>query len=344
MTSNNLFDIDIGNQILKKYLKIVLNTYFKGNLRENSAGINFRCNICGDSKKSRTKKRGWIYFRLDPPVFKCWNCGHSSLASQWFKEYFYDVYRDYIAELVRLNRSDLPEPTDEIKIDSVKLKAEWIDPKRYNFYPIESESRGIFAIGQDFCRKRKIPYDVWSKWYISLENSDPEINRYKNRLIIPFWQGQKIFYFQGRTLDGNDAKYINYDTSKEDSIILYGKYDVDYDRPLIVVEGPIDSLFIENCLAGLSTQIGEKTQKFLNEYSCYYLFDYDEDGRKTAKRYIKDGKYVFLWRKFMHDYHLPERPKWDINDIMLFLNRDKKFTFDELQPYFSNNFFSSVLI
>ena len=39
--------------------------------------INLRCFLCGDSKKSATKKRGWIYFKPDSCSYYCFNCGAS---------------------------------------------------------------------------------------------------------------------------------------------------------------------------------------------------------------------------------------------------------------------------
>ena len=43
--------------------------------------FNFRCPHCGDSKKSSTKARGFVYRKKSDMFFKCHNCGMGQTLS-----------------------------------------------------------------------------------------------------------------------------------------------------------------------------------------------------------------------------------------------------------------------
>ena len=45
--------------------------------RVKSNLYNFRCPICGDSKKNKTKTRGYLYTMKANVNYKCHNCGAS---------------------------------------------------------------------------------------------------------------------------------------------------------------------------------------------------------------------------------------------------------------------------
>ena len=47
---------------------------------------NFRCPICGDSKKNKSKTRGYIYSVKSNTNFKCHNCGASMSLNNFIKK------------------------------------------------------------------------------------------------------------------------------------------------------------------------------------------------------------------------------------------------------------------
>ena len=57
---------------------------------ENSKIYNFRCNICGDSHKSKYKARAYFVYsqKDDKFFFKCHNCGISVSFENYLKSYF----------------------------------------------------------------------------------------------------------------------------------------------------------------------------------------------------------------------------------------------------------------
>ena len=69
------------------------------------------------------------------------------------------------------------------------------------------------------------------------------------RLIIPFYDiDGKVFAFQGRAFGKEQPKYltIKLDENKQK---VYGLDTVNLQEHIHIVEGPIDSMFLKNCLA-----------------------------------------------------------------------------------------------
>jgi transcription elongation factor Elf1 len=64
----------------------------------NPYKINFRCPICGDSQKSRSKARGWLLERDNKFSYYCHNCGASQGFNYFLKTVDPLLYNDYIAQ------------------------------------------------------------------------------------------------------------------------------------------------------------------------------------------------------------------------------------------------------
>ena len=63
-----------------------------------------------------------------------------------------------------------------------------------------------------------------------------------------FDENNKFFCFQGRSFGNEKPKYITLKLSPDKSKV-YGLNRVDKSKHILVVEGPIDSLFLDNCIA-----------------------------------------------------------------------------------------------
>ena len=62
---------------------------------------NFRCPICGDSKKNKSKTRGYIYSVKSNTNFKCHNCGASMSLNNFIKKVDPAVHKQYSLEKFR---------------------------------------------------------------------------------------------------------------------------------------------------------------------------------------------------------------------------------------------------
>ena len=59
---------------------------------------NFRCPYCGDSKKSQSKARGFVFRKKSDLFYKCHNCGMGTNLSNLVKHIDSKVHDDYILE------------------------------------------------------------------------------------------------------------------------------------------------------------------------------------------------------------------------------------------------------
>ena len=97
----------------------------------NPYRINFRCTICGDSKKKRSMARGWLLERDNKLTFYCHNCGASQGFPWFLKGQDQQMYNDYVAEkfVNRANNSVSATPGDEQwKASAPIFKKKYVDP------------------------------------------------------------------------------------------------------------------------------------------------------------------------------------------------------------------------
>lgn len=319
----------------------------------------FACPICGDSQRNKSIKRGHLKLRHDGMdsfwYYRCFNgdCPASAKAwsaENWLKEMFPVIHKSYVRDLLKNHKkSDVDEmkrinealqkqnDARQLALENKKREAEKEAVKF--FVPIMSD-KAYCKGAVELCVKRGIPKKIYKKFFVA-NNSKDEKNKYRGRMIIPFYDNNnKIYYYQARAMDkGNSAKYINRTTNKDNGI--YNIHNVDRTKPVCILEGPIDSMFIENSIATLGVGINDLILKKLEGMECFFLMDNDEAGRILSEKLLLDGNYVFLWTDFIKDYDLPTSIK-DINDCYLKLNRKEIFKFDELKKYFTNDFYDKV--
>ena len=140
------------------------------------------------------------------------------------------------------------------------------------------------------------------------------------RMVIPFrTKDGNIFAFQGRAFGKEPQKYITIILDKEHPKI-FGYDRVDTSRTFYVVEGPIDSLFIENCVAVAQSDLR------LPQYKDKAVLVPDNEPRnrqvcKQIEQCIQDGYSVVLWpqgteEKDINDMILSGKTSREIQDII----------------------------
>ena len=130
-----------------------------------------------------------------------------------------------------------------------------------------------------------------------------------------------MFAFQGRAFGDEIPKYITIilDPTKNK---IYGLNRVKKDRPLYAVEGPIDSLFLDNCVAVAGADFTR-----LEKENTTIIFDNERRNLEVLKQIEKTidlGYKVVLWPD-----DLKEK---DINDMII-----SGKTKDEVQTIINNN-------
>ena len=76
---------------------------------------NFRCPICGDSSKNKTKARGYVYAKKGNYFFMCHNCGASMSFYNFLNKVDTSIVKEYALERYKngeSGRENYPKPTD----------------------------------------------------------------------------------------------------------------------------------------------------------------------------------------------------------------------------------------
>jgi hypothetical protein len=170
-----------------------------------------------------------------------------------------------------------------------------------------------------FAISRMIPEDKWNE-LLYTENFaefacsiDPEIKVKKEpRFVIPFYDEEgNIISAQGRSLEKNpEVRYITV-RGKSDSDKWYGLWRK-LENEVFVVEGPIDSLFLPNCVASTGLSIIDKVPSTLKEKELIFVLDNEprnEHVVSAMEKLIDQGRKVVI---------LPSCIKQkDINEMVL---------------------------
>ena len=281
-----------------------------------------RCPICGDSTKNKNKTRGFFFVNKNKYFYKCHNCGVScnlygfleKVAPSLCKEYSLEVWKDGDG----LKTKKKTEPVVAIK----KIK------KKYTIeLPLVSELPPNHPC-RTFVELRKIPRTAWKYLYyaedfgtwartINLESADAL--EQSSRLVIPIVNEKgELVGAQGRALsitgDRNARKTARYITIKTEGQEHKGWFGLDRvdTGTIYVVEGPLDSLFIPNCVAMIGLSDALNVPSHLKSRSLVYLIDNEPRNQAvvtTIGKLLDQDKKVCIWPD-----HIKHK---DLNDMIM---------------------------
>ena len=294
--------------------------------------FNFRCPHCGDSQKSKTKARAYLYRVKNDMFFKCHNCGQGQNLANFIKFVDPKLYEQYLLERYKKSAPATPKPKFDFKPTKFTNQTPIDDLKSIKDLPEDHPARL-------YCENRKIPEKYFDKLFLSdkfmtlvneVKPNTYKITKDHPRLIIPFYDTTgKVFAFQGRAFGKEQPKYltIKLDENKQK---VYGLDKVNFQKPIYITEGPIDSLFIDNCLAAGGADLFLKN-KIPNE-NITYIFDNEPRNKEIVKRMYKVIEQDFNVVIWPEDLQLK-----DVNDMIM-----SGLTKLELQDIISNNTYSKL--
>lgn len=260
---------------------------------------NFRCPICNDSAKNKLKTRGYFYRRKSDLFFTCHNCGTSLSVGNFLKTIDPSLYREYQMERFK------SESTGNVaKPDFTIAKTKPVFKKRVDLPTINSLPEDHVA--KQYLLKRKISRDRLDDIYYAASFKsfvlellpDYEKTLYDEpRIVFPFYdEAKNMLGFQGRAVGDSKVKYITVKLD-DDNRKVFGLDRVDFSKRVYVVEGPIDSLFLQNSLATMDASLYNITLLLGNHD---YVFIHDNEPRNPAivkqmAKTISHGKNIFIW-------------------------------------------------
>ncbi len=292
----NLVDskfIGVISARLEKFKKVKNNLY------------NFRCPICGDSKKNKSKTRGYLYNVKADINFRCHNCGASMTFSNFLKELDPVSHKQYVFERFKNNSTGrgtvVEEPTFNFETPKFKKKLS---------IPLCSEVQR----GRDYLEKRRLDPKkfYWAEDFTGFINSiKPTFGSNvpkEPRIIIPLYYEKELIGVQGRSVNPSPVKYIT-TIFYDDAPKIYGLDNIRRDAPVFVTEGPFDSTFLLNSIAmcGADGDVGK-----WGVSTPVWVYDNEPRSKEIVQRIsntIDRGEKVVIWPSNIHEK--------DINDMVL---------------------------
>ena len=269
--------------------------------------FNFRCPICGDSKKHKNKARGYLYQVKTNTNFKCHNCGASLSFNNFLKQIDTSLHKQYVMEKFKEGFAGgrnfvVEEPKFEFKKPVFKKK---LDLPRADEIPIAKE----------YLEKRKLDPSKFyfaykfKEWTNTQKQTFDTIGRDESRIIIPMYDEDKILIgFQGRSLGPNSVKYITV-MINEDAPKIYGLDQIDNEKPIYIIEGPFDATLVQNGVAMCGSDLDIRSFGWSD---CIYVYDNEPRNREIVNRIdktINGGYKVVIWPTSVVEK--------DINDMVL---------------------------
>ena len=291
---------------------------------------NFRCPYCGDSQKSRSKARGFVYRKKNDLFYKCHNCGIGATLGNLIKYLDSKIHKDYIMERYQKGvKTNNPEPEFKFDVPVFRKKGILKDLTSIASLPEGHPAKRII-------KDRLIPSKSLADLYLCesfykftntlIPNKFPSLDGDHPRLLIPFRDEEgEVFAYQGRAFGNEQPKYLTIKLNESKNKI-FGLDRIDKEKQIYVVEGPIDSLFLDNCIAVAGSDLNKI------EGDLTIIFDNEPRNREIVKqieKVINSGRNIVLW---------PESMKYkDINDMIL-----GGYSKSEIQQIIMDNTFSGV--
>ena len=278
----------------------------------------FRCPYCGDSKKNKNKTRGYIFQVKGDHVFKCHNCGITRSFSNFLKDHVPHVYDEYVMERYKEGTigKNVPKPDLTQFISKPKFEKTTIDLE-----PLSCLNN--FHVAKKYILDRGIPENKldrlfycpnFKEWTNTQKHTFSDTSNDEERIIIPLNNTDgDLIGFQGRSLSPKaKMRYITV-MLDEDAPKLYGLDHINKNETIYIVEGPLDSFFLENAVAMCGSDVDIRSFGWSD-----YIWVYDNEPRSRQitdkiSKSIDAGDAVVIWPRSIKEKDLNDMVTSGIN-------------------------------
>lgn len=271
--------INLISPRLQKFKKVKINLY------------NFRCPICGDSKKNQNKTRGYLYSVKNNTNFKCHNCGINVSFNNFLKQFDISLHQQYCFEKFKQGFTGRNFVVEEPKF---QFETPIFKPK-LNLPKASEIQRAKEYLENRKINSNKFYYaEKFKEWTNSLKPTFKPPYKDESRIIIPMYYQNELIGFQGRTISSNSVKYITI-MLNSGAPKIYGLDDINKNKTVYITEGPFDSTFICNSIA-LCGADGDISQ--FNIRDRVWIYDNEPRNQEILERIsrcIDRGERVVIW-------------------------------------------------
>ena len=274
--------------------------------------------------------------------YNCHNCGVGTSLGNLIKQVDSALYKEFILERYKSGESghsNFKAPTFNIPVPRfdkvVKEKnfeyAEWVSklPSEH-FCSLYCTNRRFLSIMTDsllFTPNYKKFCDAL------VPNHGKEITA-DARLVIPFYDKYNaLIGVSGRALENSDYKlrYVTLRTNDSQDKLIYGMDKVNTNELVKIVEGPIDSMFLSNCVASGDSSLIQ-TAKLFEAKNKVLVYDNEPRNKEIVKLMqdaIKLGYDIVIWPDTIEQK--------DINEMVM-----SGISPDEIERIISSNTFTGL--
>jgi hypothetical protein len=324
-----------------KYVRLISSRL--RNFKQKKDGLyNFSCPLCGDSKKNLTKARGYVYQKGSELYYRCHNCAAGTNIGGLLKAVDSTLHSEYIFERYKSGKTNNANSANAIlqlsvpkfgKVNKQKVfeHAEWCDKL----------PEGHFCL--EYLKHRKIDKSHYKRLLFTqnyrqfVDALVPDHGKTiidDARLVIPYYdEYDELIAVSGRALETSDKtlRYVTIRTNTSQNKLIYGLDRVDFCRPIFLVEGPIDSLFVDNCLASGDANLS-LCAKDISSDKIVLIFDNQPRNKEVCKliqNAINMNHDIVIWPDTIGEK--------DINEIIM-----SGKTPDDIQKIISSNTFKGI--
>jgi hypothetical protein len=303
---------------------------------------NFSCPICGDSQKNKLKARGYVYPKGNELFYRCHNCSAGTNIAGLLKEVDSQLHSEYIFERYKSGQANNSNTISEVLQLSTPKFGEMEKQKVFEHAEwLHRLPAGHFCL--EYVKNRKIPEKFYDRLLFTshykqfigalVPNHGKQLLD-DARLIIPFYDEYcELIAVSGRALETSDKtlRYVTIRTNDNQDKLIFGMDRINRNEKVYLCEGPIDSLFINNCLASGDANLA-LTAKNISADEIVLIFDNEPRNKEIVKMIqsaIKMNHFVVIWPDTIKEK--------DINAIIM-----TEKTPDELLNIISSNTFNGI--
>jgi len=254
--------------------------------------FSLKCQVCNDYKV-----RAGFKFDMGSVGFNCWNCSttgkyeeFSGRISKNFRKilnafgiedseistvvnttfFVKKEKEDTKITLAKLTKVNTATPTIKLPLKSFRLGHEEF---------LDYQEKLVRYLDDRKVNLAKYPF------YFSLEP------RFLNRIIIPFYRGQNLIYWQARHIDNAEKKrYDNAPVGRDAVMYNFDQLNSYAVAPLFITEGVFDAMMV-NGVAILGSKLNDAKTELLSKTArrLVFVIDKDTNGKHLAEDVLRKG-------------------------------------------------------
>lgn len=372
---------ELDKDYIKSKIQEILNSAHsepqKKIIKDYPDRLNFACPICSDSEKVVSKKRGNLY--LKNMQFICFNesgCNRSFI--KLLKTFNIDIdlqkkldIYNYIDTNVKYKKEDNFVIQKLDRLIDIDFLSDYLNnnpsTQFSKFSPIKLNSAAYQYLKYDrlienFENIYEAEYAITPKW--------------KEKVIVLLNKsGKKVLGLQIRNLKAGEKRWFKtFNFEKLHNILhpedpldeleavsynkisnFYNILNVNWDQPVTIFEGYLDSIFYPNSIGAIGlNSIDEMEFLMSEELEIQFFFDQDNVGVKKALTMLEKGNKVFLWQRLVEDLLKNKTDKYeakryllkikDLNKLVQEMKNTDPYNKLKLNKYFSRDFFDKLYL